>query len=313
MGCGLERPGSKEAGGPAAARRALLIRSVFLSSLLWILFFWGAEGVLGAAQMVSEVDLTLPNDRGLYNAVKAAEYINQTVVMPGEEFSFNAVVGPRTAERGFRTGGVISFVNGKHRIVQEIGGGVCRASTALFQAVRQAGLRVTERHGHSIRIAYARPGEDASVQWGVWDLRFVNDRLKPILIEMTSEKNVVHARIYELAGQRTTQVFIDGALREYSRPPVLEGNDVLAPLRETLEPLGLTVGWDRDKNLAAVTGSGLAVEFKPESSTVRVNGRVYYLDQGVRLVNGTLMVPLFFLAEQCGFEARVVISSPPAA
>ena len=76
------------------------------------------------------------------NVAKAAENCNGTILMPGEEFSFNNVVGQRTIENGFQA--APSYVNGES--VDEVGGGICQVSSTLYDACLYANLEIAERH-----------------------------------------------------------------------------------------------------------------------------------------------------------------------
>lgn len=114
--------------------------------------------------LLSEFHLKVPDDPGgLHNAALAAEKINGTIVLPGAVFSFNKVVGERTTKNGFVLGPVVTYSRHGYRMEQDIGGGVCRTSTTVHQAVLKAGLKVIERHSHSIPVEYAEPGSDAAV------------------------------------------------------------------------------------------------------------------------------------------------------
>ncbi len=84
---------------------------------------------------------------------------NGMVLKPGQTFSFNDVVGPRTLKAGFAE--ALEYVYGD--LVTGIGGGVCQASTTLYQAALTAGLTITKRLPHSDRIDYAEMGQDATV------------------------------------------------------------------------------------------------------------------------------------------------------
>jgi vancomycin resistance protein YoaR len=106
-----------------------------------------------------------------HNLRLAAAALDEAVLRPGEELSFNASVGPRTAERGYRPAPVILR---ETRQVQ-VGGGVCQVASTLFDAALLAGLSVVERHRHSSPVDYVAPGEDATIAWGVKDLRLRND------------------------------------------------------------------------------------------------------------------------------------------
>lgn len=92
------------------------------------------------------------------------------IVKPGEEISFNKIVGPRLPERGYREAKII--VAGKFE--DGLGGGVCQVSSTLYNALLLAGLEMVERHNHSIPISYVPLGRDATVVYGQKDLIFRN-------------------------------------------------------------------------------------------------------------------------------------------
>ncbi|HHU90516.1 MAG TPA: hypothetical protein GXZ22_05610 [Clostridiaceae bacterium] len=108
----------------------------------------------------------------------AAESIDGTLLLPGEEFSFNKVVGPRTAQRGYKTAHI--FVAGQ--IQDGTGGGVCQVSTTLYNAVLRANLEVRERHNHMFTVGYVPLGHDAAVSYGYADLVFTNTTAHPLQI-----------------------------------------------------------------------------------------------------------------------------------
>ena len=113
------------------------------------------------------------------NIALAAKLVDGTVVKPGETFSLNQAMGPRTTNRGFDYAPVIASDN---VLRQGVGGGVCQYATTLFNAVFFAGLPVVERHAHSIYISHYPTGRDATVAWGSLDFKFRNDTDKDIMI-----------------------------------------------------------------------------------------------------------------------------------
>ena len=112
------------------------------------------------------------------NVRLASAAINGTILNPGEEFSYNNVVGERTTERGYQSAGAYSG----NEIIDEVGGGVCQPSSTLDMAVLRADLEVTQRVNHSFTVAYTPLGEDATVSWGGPDFCFKNDTDYPIKI-----------------------------------------------------------------------------------------------------------------------------------
>ena len=113
------------------------------------------------------------------NIRRAFEFINGYVLQPGDQFSFNSVVGQRTEENGFFP--AIEYAYGEH--VMGIGGGVCQASTTLYQAAVCAGLQIVKRQPHSDAVSYTEYGKDATVYWvgkRKIDLVFRNSSEDPI-------------------------------------------------------------------------------------------------------------------------------------
>ncbi|MDR7002141.1 VanW family protein [Neobacillus niacini] len=126
------------------------------------------------------------------NIVLAAKAINNFVLFPGETFSFNKVVGKRTAGKGYMAAPVII----KGEFSEDIGGGICQVSTTLFNAVDNAGLNVLQRQSHSKEVSYVPPGRDATVSWDGPDLVFKNKYNQPILIQAKTAENKLIIEIF---------------------------------------------------------------------------------------------------------------------
>lgn len=118
------------------------------------------------------------NSNRSHNIALAAQAIDNAVVFPGETFSFNQVVGIRTANRGYKRAGVI--VRGE--LSEGIGGGICQVSSTLYNAIDRAGLKIVKRYSHSRNVPYVPPGRDATVSWGGPDFVFENVYNQPVLI-----------------------------------------------------------------------------------------------------------------------------------
>jgi vancomycin resistance protein YoaR len=115
----------------------------------------------------------------IWNVHLMANFIDGTIIRPGQTFSFNRVVGPRTEERGFREGQMIVG----SLLLPAIGGGVCQTATTLFNGAFELGLPILERHNHSFYISHYPLGRDATVSWGGPDLVFRNDLRHGLLIK----------------------------------------------------------------------------------------------------------------------------------
>lgn len=122
------------------------------------------------------------------NIKLATGSINGYIVMPGDTFSFNGVVGERTAAKGYEAAPVIIG----DKLETGLGGGICQVSTTLYNAVNKAGLPSIGRSHHTLPVHYVEEGMDATVDYGNIDYKFRNDFKYPIYIEgYTSGGNVV--------------------------------------------------------------------------------------------------------------------------
>ncbi len=132
----------------------------------------------------------------------AAKAIDNCLVPPGEEFSFNKVVGPRTKETGYNEGTIIL----NKRMVQGIGGGVCQVSSTLYNALLKGNIKVTERHPHSIPIHYVPKGMDAAVVYGAQDLKFLNNTEGHILIKAYGGSSSLTIKLF---GYKEKDVYVE--------------------------------------------------------------------------------------------------------
>lgn len=128
----------------------------------------------------------------LKNLQLACEFISSDVIDPNAEFSFNNSVGVRTRERGFEKGYVFE---GKKK-VEAVGGGICQISSTLYNAARNAGMEITERHPHKRKVDYVKSGDDATVAYGKLDFRFKNPQDRPVKIEAYLTDTEVVIRIW---------------------------------------------------------------------------------------------------------------------
>lgn len=122
----------------------------------------------------------------------AASKINGTVLLPGEKFSFNAVVGERTVADGYKDAKI--YADGQ--VVDGLAGGICQISSTLYNAVLRANLQIDERYNHTFTTSYVQPGRDATVVYGVKDFKFTNNRNYPIKIGANVANGVAEFTIY---------------------------------------------------------------------------------------------------------------------
>lgn len=164
---------------------------------------------------------TTANSKRNTNVRLAAEALNGTIVYPGQEMSFNEVVGQRTAEKGYQ--GAAAYSGGE--VVEEIGGGVCQVSTTLYNAVVRAGLKVSVRRSHTFAPSYVTPGMDATVSWGGPEFKFINTSSAAIGIRAAYSNQTVTVSIYGIP------VLEDGVTHELESKKI-EDLDLPAPTYE---------------------------------------------------------------------------------
>lgn len=125
------------------------------------------------------------------NVERAGQNINGNIIMPGDTFSYNTAVGPRTAERGFK----VASVYEANRVADGMGGGICQTCSTLYPAVLYADLGIVERHNHSLEVSYVPLGMDATVAWNSLDFKFKNTTNYPIKIVCSAGGGNVSVKI----------------------------------------------------------------------------------------------------------------------
>ena len=126
------------------------------------------------------------------------------VLMPGESFSYNDVVGERTAEAGFKLAPTYSGT--AH--IDGLGGGICQVSSTLYNAVQYANLKVDERVCHTMLVGYLDPGLDATVDWPDTNFVFTNDSPYPIRLKAGVAENGRSVTI-EIWGTNVDGTYVD--------------------------------------------------------------------------------------------------------
>jgi len=140
----------------------------------------------------------LDNSESRVNNIKiACDELNYEIIQPGEEFSFNDILGRRTKSKGYRKAPIIKKTKFGPKRVYDYGGGICQISTTIYNAAKKCGLKITERHTHSKDVKYVPKGMDATVAYGSSDFRFVNNRAHPIMIRLYLEDRNLTVRIIE--------------------------------------------------------------------------------------------------------------------
>lgn len=127
------------------------------------------------------------------NLQLACKAIDGTVLKPGETFSFNKVVGERTAAKGYKPATIFTGGSGT---AQSLGGGVCQVASTMFNAALYCNFQIVERSQHSQRVSYCPLGRDAAIYWGSKDFKFKNTSGYPVKIKMTCSNGKLTCAFY---------------------------------------------------------------------------------------------------------------------
>ena len=138
------------------------------------------------------------------NLKLAAGKVNGTVVLPGQTFSYNAVVGERTIAAGYKEAAV--YQDGQ--VVNGLGGGICQISTTLYNAALYANLDIVERRNHQFVPSYVGAGRDATVVYGSQDFKFKNNRNYAIKITCSVDRGIATFNIYGIREPNDYEVVI---------------------------------------------------------------------------------------------------------
>ena len=126
------------------------------------------------------------------NLVIACQKLNGKVIMPGEIFSYNATLGPRTYAAGYRNGKI--YENGQ--VVDGLGGGICQISSTLYNAALMSDMEIVERRNHQFVTSYVSEGRDATVVYGATDFKFKNTRTYPVRLVASAKGGVATVSVY---------------------------------------------------------------------------------------------------------------------
>ncbi len=131
------------------------------------------------------------NDRAS-NIALACVSLSEVTVGPGQTFSFNQTVGPRTSDRGYLK--APTFVGDE--TVDDYGGGVCQVSTTVYVSLLKAGFTVAERYCHAKPVDYVPMGFDATVVFDYLDLKMTNTGAAPCLLRVVASSGRLLAEVF---------------------------------------------------------------------------------------------------------------------
>jgi len=196
---------------------------------------------LGIREQISTftTDMGESSANRIWNVHLIGDYMDGEIIRPGETFSYNERVGPRTVDRGFREGQMI--FGGV--LIPSIGGGVCQTATTIFNAAFEAGLPVKTRYNHSFYISHYPVGRDATVSWGGPDLVFRNDLRNAILVKTSYTDHTFTVSFYGTKQGRKV-VASTSAQTNFTEPRLQYAVDPSAPANSVRTAAGGGPGFD---------------------------------------------------------------------
>ena len=170
------------------------------------------------------------------NVKLSAASINNYVMNTGDVFSYNGVVGQRTAANGYQP--APAYVKGE--TVDEIGGGICQTSSTLYLACLRGNLEITERYAHRYIPAYVPAGMDATVSWGGPDYKFTNNTDYPIKIVTSYVNNKLTVKILGTNADGSYGRMTNEQLSTTAWETVYQEDETVAPGTQTVKTTAYT-------------------------------------------------------------------------
>ena len=196
------------------------------------------------------------------NVKLSASSINGYVMNTGDVFSYNGVVGKRTAANGYQP--APAYVKGE--TVDEIGGGICQTSSTLYLACLRGNLEITERYAHRYIPAYIAAGMDATVSWGGPDYKFTNDTDYPIKIVTSYEGGYLTVKVLGTNATGITAKMTNEKLSTTDFQVVYEDDPTLAPGTEKVKTTPYTGSkWKTYRNLYDANGKLISSTYEDTS------------------------------------------------
>lgn len=208
-----------------ALMAAVALLAAIAAHGMWL----GTDSVIGA--YATSLEGRTPAQ--IENALRAARAADGAVIAPGQVFSFNAAVGPWTADVGYKPAPV-SF---EGQLVPAWGGGVCQTSTTLYNAALLAGFEIVERHRHNWPATYVPPGRDAAVAYHAVDLKFRNPYSVPARLSLRQQGDRLVCEI-RARMRKPFEVKLSHSIHAVARPSLIVQDDPALPrgMRQIVTP-----------------------------------------------------------------------------
>jgi len=198
----------------------------------------------GPLELVSEFTTKTPGENRVHNIHLMADTIDGYVVWPGEEFSINEIVGPRTEAKGYKRDGAI--IGGEVVCCDEpanVGGGVSQYGTTVYNAIFFGCYEDLEHTPHSIYISRYPEGREATLGFPQPDVRFRNDTATPVIVKNSYDGNsTITVKLYGNNEGRICEAERSERFNYTDPKVVYEANRAVTPGTEQVVSKG-SEGW----------------------------------------------------------------------
>lgn len=143
------------------------------------------------------------DENRVHNITLANTKLNNFIIKAGEEFSFNNTIGPMGGDMGYKE--ALGFDSNGNKI-KIFGGGLCQISSTLYNTALIAGFEITERHPHSVRVAYVPKDKDATIVYGSLDLKFINNSGSDVKVISTNDNANVTVKLVKITTKTQNKV-----------------------------------------------------------------------------------------------------------
>lgn len=216
--------------------------------------------------LVSTFTTHFPDNPPRTNNIRiAVQALDGTYVAPGQQFSLNAVLGPRTAAKGYAKAPVINA----GRLESDYGGGVSQVSTTTFNAAFFAGVRFDAYTPHSFYISRYPEGREATVSWPDVDQRWTNTTGGGILVKANVSGNAVTVSFY---GTKAWDIqATKGPRRNVTQPAAVRDDSPACVPQAPSEGFDVTVQRVFTKGGATVRTETFTTHYLPEDDVTCTN------------------------------------------
>lgn len=204
-----------------------------------------------------------PGNKGrTTNVLLATDFCNGVILMPGDVFSYNDTVGPRTYERGFKDATI--YVGNSAE--DGVGGGICQVTSTIYYAALRADLKIVERYAHSREVTYVPKGEDATVAWGSKDFKFENNTGFPMKVVTSHKSNNLTVKLYGTNLNNKTVKIETTVLSKTPFEVVYKVDETLAPGTEKVDSNGYTGYQTESYRVVYIDGVEVSRTFENKST-----------------------------------------------